>query len=254
MFESFGSNPDSELWEEYRYRDRTDAGRRLARELESRGISGDALVLALPRGGVPVAFEVAHALALDMDLILVRKLGAPMQPELAMGALADGGVRVLNDDVIALARITEEEIEAKVAKEQAELERRSRAYREDREPPDVQGRMVVLVDDGIATGATLLAAIRAVQARGARHILVAVPVASSDVLMRVAGEADEVVCPLTPTDLAAIGLWYDHFEQLTDDDVRDYMRRAAAERGGRGEPGGDSPERAAEEPKGNEAG
>jgi tRNA-splicing ligase RtcB len=209
-----------------RYEDRADAGRTLAAVLEKKRDLADALVLALPRGGVPVAFEIARALGIPLDVVVVRKLGVPVQPELAMGAIATGGVRFLNDQVIGMARIGDDVIEDVTRRELAELERRERTYRGDAPALEVRGRTVIVVDDGVATGSTFRAALRAVRQMGAKRMIVACPVASPDVLARLGEEADEVVCPLTPEDLWAIGYWYDRFEQLTDAEVRSYLERA----------------------------
>lgn len=209
-----------------RYADRADAGRVLARLLASRHDLEDGLVLALPRGGVPVGFEIARALAAPLDVLVVRKLGVPAQPELAMGAIATGDVRFLNQDVIYMARIPDESIEEVIRRELEELSRRERAYRGDAPPLEVRGRTVILVDDGVATGSTVRAALRAVRQLGAERVLVACPVASPEVVARIGEEADEVVCPLTPEDLWAIGYWYESFEQLSDADVRSYLERA----------------------------
>lgn len=221
--------------EEESYRDRAEAGRRLAEALENAlPEAGDAIVLALPRGGLPVAYEVARALELPLDLILVRKLGLPVQPELAMGAIASGGIRFVNRQVVSMAGVDEETIEAVEREERRELERRERAYRGDRPPPRLENRTVVLVDDGVATGSTLTAAIRAVRDRGAGKVVVAVPVSSPEAVGRLRGETDAVVCPLVPEFFMAIGSWYDDFSQLTDDEVRDILRRAWKEEDARG--------------------
>lgn len=209
-----------------RYANRSEAGRTLARLLESRRDLGDVVVLALPRGGLPVGFEIARALGAPLDVLVVRKLGVPIQPELAMGAIATGGVRFLNDDVIYMARIPDDLIQEVMRRESEELSRRERAYRGDAPPLDVRGRTVILVDDGVATGSTVRAALRAVRQLGAARVLVACPVASPEVVARIGEEADEVVCPLTPADLWAIGYWYESFEQLSDGDVRSYLERA----------------------------
>lgn len=211
-----------------RYQDRAEAGQRLAELLKGRLDLRDALVVALPRGGVPVAFEIARVLAVPLDVVVVRKLGVPVQPELAMGAVATGGVRVLNDDVLYMARIPDEVIEEVSRRELAEVARRERAYRGEAPELEVGGRTVVLVDDGVATGSTVLAALQALRQMGAQKVIVACPVASPEIVARLEAEADEVVCPLTPPDLWAIGYWYDDFEQLTDMDVRDCLQRARA--------------------------
>lgn len=201
------------------FRDRRDAGRRLAEKL--RGYAGSsAIALALPRGGVPVAAEVAAVLDLPLDIFSVRKLGVPGHAELAMGALATGGVRVMNNGMVRELGIPEHLIQAVVQSETAELERREAAYRGGRAPLDVQGRTVILVDDGLATGATMLAAVRALRARGAARIVVAVPVAAPEACSMLAAQADEVVCAVTPEPFWAVGYWYDDFEQMTDEEVQ----------------------------------
>ncbi|NIP57271.1 MAG: phosphoribosyltransferase [Gemmatimonadetes bacterium] len=214
------------------YSDRPEAGRRLAealrRELPE---PGDAIVLCLPRGGVPVGYEVARALGLPLDLLIVRKLGLPVQPELAMGAVASGGVRVLNPSVVSLADVDEETIEEVEREERAELQRRERAYRGDRPLPGLGGRTVILVDDGVATGSTIRAAIRAVRSREPEKIVAAVPVASPEGVKKLRKDADVVVCPLVPEFFAAIGSWYHDFPQLTDDEVRAILARAWEEEG-----------------------
>jgi predicted phosphoribosyltransferase len=212
------------------------AGQQLAERLAQRPGLEDAVVLALPRGGVPVGYEIAKALGADLDVMVVRKLGVPGHEELAMGAIASGGVRIMNEDVLEMLYIPEAVIERTAAREQAELERRERAYRGGREPPSVSGRPVILVDDGVATGSTIRAAIRAVRRQRPERVLVAVPVAPPDVCEMLRAEADEVVCLLTPEPFIAISVWYDSFPQLGDDEVRallDEAARTARERGRR---------------------
>jgi predicted phosphoribosyltransferase len=187
----------------------------------------DALVLALPRGGVPVAYEVARALGAPLDLFIVRKLGVPGYEELAMGAVATGGERVLNDDVVAGLRIPDYVIEAVAASEQQELARRERLYRGERPPPDIRGRTVILVDDGLATGATMLAAIKALRQQRPARIVVAVPTGSPETCEQLKKEADDVICATTPEPFHAVGLWYEEFSQTTDEEVRDLLARAA---------------------------
>jgi putative phosphoribosyl transferase len=211
------------------FRDRTDAGRRLARALRAYAGRADLLVLALPRGGVPVAFEVAQALRAPLDLLLVRKLGVPGHEELAMGALASGGVRVLNPEVIAATGVGNAEIEAAVAREARELERREAAYRGHRPRPAIAGRCLILVDDGLATGATMRAALAALRPQHPAALVVAVPVAPPDTAARLRAEADELVCLETPESFFAIGSWYQDFGQLDDDSVRALLARAWAE-------------------------
>jgi putative phosphoribosyl transferase len=210
------------------YADRADAGRALAAALEShRGVE-DAIVLGLPRGGVPVAFEIASRLELPLDVLVVRKLGLPSQPELAMGAIASGGALVRNEEVVRYLGGRDDAFEAVRAKEQRELERRERDYRGDRPPLDMRDRIGILVDDGLATGATMEAAVRALQALGARRVVVAVPVASPEARDRIAAVADEVVCLAAPMFFSAVGQWYHDFGQTSDEEVRDLLARAHA--------------------------
>lgn len=211
------------------FRDRTEAGRVLARELRAYAGRPDVLVLALPRGGVPVGYEVAHELGAPLDVFVVRKLGAPGQEELAIGAIASGGVRVLNREVVRLLGITEEEIEEIADREQRERERRERLYRGDRPPLDPRGRIVILVDDGLATGSTMRAAAAALRRLGPEKIVVAVPVAASSVCQQLSAEVDEVVCAATPEPFFAVGQWYSEFRQTTDEEVRELLERAASE-------------------------
>lgn len=212
-----------------RFRDRRDAGSRLAARLGAYANRPDTLVLALPRGGVPVAYEVARALGAPLDVFLVRKLGIPGHEEVAMGAIASGGVQVLNDEVVRGLRIPDEVIDQVAAREAQELARRERLYRGDRPPPDVRGRTVILVDDGLATGATMLAAVRALQQEQPARIVVAVPAASPETCEALKAEVDDVVCAITPEPFHAVGLWYEHFAQTTDDEVRDLLARGARE-------------------------
>lgn len=207
------------------YRDRHDAGRRLAENLDSLAGRGDVIVLGLPRGGVPVASEVAQALNAPLDVFLVRKLGVPGHEELAMGAIATGGVRVLNDDVIESWRIPEGAIAAVEAAERRELARRERQYRGTRPPPDVCGKTVVLVDDGLATGSTMRAAAQALRGMEPARIIAAVPVAAAATCDGLQDVVDEVVCGITPDVFYAVGLWYEDFSPTTDDEVRELLRR-----------------------------
>jgi len=211
---------------EQRFPDRTAAGRALAAQLGAYADRQDVIVLALPRGGVPVAFEVARALGAPLDLLLVRKLGVPGQKELAMGAIAEGGVHVLNSTVVIALCIAPEVIELVAADEVRELDRRARAYRGERPPPDLQGRTVILIDDGLATGTTMRAAIVAVRARGAARVIVAVPVAAPDTIDELDSTVDDLVALLAPDPFAAIGLWYRDFSQLSDDQVRNLLAQA----------------------------
>ncbi|CAA9238350.1 MAG: hypothetical protein AVDCRST_MAG10-1482 [uncultured Acidimicrobiales bacterium] len=203
-----------------RFRDRAEAGRVLAGALGHLAGRDDVVVLALPRGGVPVAHEVARALGAPLDVFLARKLGVPGHRELAMGAVASGGVRVLHQAVIDALAIAPEVIEEVAAREGAELARREQAYRSGRPPLELAGRTVVVVDDGLATGATMRAAVTALRAQLAGRILVAVPVGPPETCQEMAREADEVVCVRTPRSFHAVGQWYDDFAQTTDDEIR----------------------------------
>jgi putative phosphoribosyl transferase len=211
------------------FHDRSEAGRFLATKLAAYADRPDVLVLALPRGGVPVAFEVARALHAPLDVFLVRKLGVPGHKELAMGAIASGGVRVLNEDVVRALRIPGEVIDAAAAEERQELERRERLYRGDRPAPDVRGRTVILIDDGLATGSTMRAAIAALRRQGPARIVVAVPVGAPETCAEFQDEADEAICAVTPEPFYAVGMWYEDFTQTTDEDVHDLLERAAEE-------------------------
>jgi predicted phosphoribosyltransferase len=210
-----------------RFRNRAEAGRQLAEKLAAYANKPDILVLALPRGGVPVGFEVADALGAPLDVFVVRKLGVPGYEELAMGAVATGGRRVLNDEIVRGLGIPETEIDGVVARELQELARRERLYRGDRPPPDVGGRTVILVDDGLATGATMRAAVRALRQRQPASIVVAVPTASPDTCEALRAEADDVICTMTPEPFFAVGHWYDDFTQTTDEEVHDLLARGA---------------------------
>jgi erythromycin esterase-like protein/predicted phosphoribosyltransferase len=209
-----------------RLRDRAAAGRLLAERLGEYAGREDVIVLALPRGGVPVAYEVARALDVPMDVFVVRKLGVPGHEELAIGAIASGGTRVLNEPLVESLGLPAEWLEAIDAKERRELERRERAYRGDRPPPDLTGRTVILVDDGLATGSTMLAAVHAVRKDAPARVVVAVPVADAAVCDSLRSEADDVVCALTPMPLQAVGVWYEDFSQTSDDEVRELLARA----------------------------
>jgi len=208
-----------------RFRNRADAGRLLADKLAAYAGRPDVLVLALPRGGVPVAFEAARVLGAPLDVFLVRKLGVPGKEELAMGAVATGGVRVLNDEIVRGLDIPENVMNAVVAKELEELARRERLYRGGRAPPNVDGKTVILVDDGLATGATMRAAVQALKQQQPGRIVVAVPAAPRDTCEALKAEADDVVCVITPEPFFAVGSWYDDFAQTTDVEVRDLLAR-----------------------------
>ena len=211
------------------FSDRAEAGRVLAERLGHYADRPGVIVLALPRGGVPVAYEVAKALHAPLDVFVVRKLGIPGHEELALGAVATGGVRVLNDQVVKGLSIPGYVIDAVANWELQELERRERLYRGDRPPPDVRGKTVILVDDGLATGSTMLAAVRALRQQGPARIVVAVPVASPDTCELLRTYVDEVVCAATPEPFYAVGLWYRDFSQTTDEEVRELLARSGAE-------------------------
>jgi predicted phosphoribosyltransferase len=205
------------------FSDRRDAGTRLAERLQEYAGRNDVIVLALPRGGVPVGFEVARALGAPLDVFVVRKLGLPWQEELAIGALASGGVRVLDLDLIRIAGVTEEELELITATEKLELERRERLYRGDKPFPDLAGKTVLLVDDGLATGSTMKAAVVALRQEGPARVIVAVPVASPETCESLREVADGVVCAETPEPFRAVSLWYEDFSQTTDDEVHELI-------------------------------
>ncbi len=209
------------------YQDRHDAGRRLAERLELLR-SRHPIVLGLPRGGVPVAYEVARSLEAPLDVLLVRKLGAPLRPELGVGAVAEGGVRIIDSRAVAALGVEPEELEAVVGRELAELERRHRLYRGTRPPVPLEGRTAILVDDGIATGGTALAAVRAARIRGAARVVLAVPVGPPGAERRFAGELDEFVCLEEPEDFFAVGAYYEDFSQTSDQEVRDLLAELAA--------------------------
>lgn len=211
-----------------RYLDRDDAGRQLARRLTQYRGEADAIVLALPRGGVPVGSAVARELGLPLDVLVVRKLGLPMDPELAMGAVASGGAVVLNADVLRHLPPGSDAVERVKAREVAEVERRERAYRGGRAPLDVRGRLVIVVDDGLATGATMEAAVRALGSLGAYRIVVAAPVASPEAHERLSAAADDVVCLQVPAFFGAVGQCYVNFDQTSDDEVRRLLADPAA--------------------------
>jgi putative phosphoribosyl transferase len=214
--------------QERSFRDRGEAGRRLAAALSDRAGRDDILVLGLPRGGVLVASEVARALAAPLDVFLVRRLGVPGHGELAMGAIASGGVRILNEEVIRMFGLTEQSIAEVAAQEQRELERRERVYRKDRPTLEVGGRTVILVDDGLATGSTMNAAVLAVRAQHPRELIVAVPVGTRESCEALRGQVDEVVCLSTPESFGAVSDWYDDFTQTTDEEVLELLAGATA--------------------------
>lgn len=205
---------------------RGEAGRRLVAPLLKYANRPEVIILALPRGGVPVAYEVATALNVRLDLMLVRKLGAPSHPEYAMGAIASGGIQVLNDDALRAHPIDRASFEAVVAREAQELSRREKAYRGNRPPPQLKGQVVILIDDGLATGSSMMAAIQAVRMQAPERIVVAVPVAPRETVEDLSMQVDEVICPLIPEWIMSIGYWYLDFSQTSDEEVIDLMQRA----------------------------
>ena len=210
------------------FADRRQAGKKLAAQLAAYANRSDVLVLALPRGGVPVAFEVACALRAPLDVFLVRKLGVPGHEELAMGAIATGGVRVLNEEVTSRIPISSSAIDEVAHREQEELKRRERLYRGDRPPPSVQGHTVILIDDGLATGSTMRAAATALRKMQPSKIIVAVPVAAAETCADLRSEVDEVICGATPEPFMAVGAWYSDFEQTSDQEVHELLDRIAS--------------------------
>ncbi len=205
------------------FQDRTDAGRRLAERLERYSRRSDVLVLALPRGGVAIGAEVARRLGAPLDVILVRKLGVPGHEEFAMGAIASGGVRILSDDVVSALGVSEREVALVAAAEEEELARREHIYRGGRALPEVKGRTIILVDDGLATGATMRAAAAVIRAQSPARLVVAVPVAPSETCAALSREVDEVLCLFTPEPFHSVGSWYEDFRQATDDEVRQML-------------------------------
>lgn len=212
------------------FRDRREAGRHLA-DLLAAEYAGrnDVVVLALPRGGVPVGYEVARLLGAPLDVFVVRKLGVPSQPELALGAIASSGVRVLNREIVEALGIPEQVIEAVARREQEELARRERLYRGERPPPQIQGKTVVLVDDGLATGSTMRSAAQAIEQQRPARLVVAVPVAARSTCEELQEVVDEVICAVTPYPFFAVGQWYADFRETSDDEVRELLQRAARE-------------------------
>jgi predicted phosphoribosyltransferase len=208
------------------FKDRRDAGRKLAEELSTYAGRSDVIVLALPRGGVPVGYEVALALGAPLDIFIVRKLGLPGHEELAIGAIASGGVRVLNDDIIQALNIPPRVIDTVAQRELGELERRERAYRGDRPAPEVHDRVVILIDDGLATGASMRAAVAGLRALHPAQIVVAVPTAAPETCAALEPEVDRIVCAMTPEPFYGVGRWYEDFSQTTDDEVRMFLEEA----------------------------
>jgi putative phosphoribosyl transferase len=206
---------------------RAEAGRRLAEKLEKYAGRKDVIVLGLPRGGVPVAYEVAQRLSVPLDVFVVRKLGVPGFEELALGAIASGGVRVLNEDVVRALPNADQLVESVTAREMAEVERREQTYRDGRPAPDLRGRVVILVDDGLATGATMRAAVAALRQLGAAKIVVAVPVGAAETCREFEHEVDEIVCVIAPEWFQAVGQFYEDFSQTSDEEVRELLARTA---------------------------
>ena len=212
---------------EAHFSDRAEAGSLLAQRLAGYAGRSDVIVLALPRGGLPVAYEVARALGVPLDVFIVRKLGVPGFEELALGAIASGGIRVLNDDVVRSLPNAADLIENVTAKENAELERREQSYRDGRPAPDLSGQVVILVDDGLATGATMRAAVAALRQRNVARIVVAVPIGAAETCRELAREVDEIVCAFASEWFQAVGQYYDDFSQVSDSEVGEILRRAA---------------------------
>ena len=209
-----------------RFRNRSDAGRQLASKLSAFAHRHDVVVLALPRGGVPVAFEVARALNAPLDIFLVRKLGLPGREELAIGAIASGGIRVLNNDIIRVLNVPEEVINIVARNESQELQRRERNYRGESSAPEVRDRKVILIDDGLATGASMRAAVVGVRAQHPARIVIAVPAAAPELCDAFQFEVDEMVCAMTPEPFYGLSRWYEDFSQTTDEEVRMFLKEA----------------------------
>ena len=209
------------------FKDRTDAGKKLAKELLKYANRSDVLILALPRGGVPVAFEVAKELNVKLDVFIVRKLGVPQNEELAMGAIASDNIRVLNEDVVRSFQIPENVIDNVTANELKELERRERAYRKNRPKPEISGKTVILIDDGLATGATMWAATAALKTKNPAKIVIAVPTAATDTCRAFKEKVDEIICIATPEPFYGVGAWYGDFSQTTDEEVCKLLEKAA---------------------------
>jgi len=221
--------PDGQASLDLPFRDRKQAGQLLAKRLRAYADRPDILVLALPRGGVPVAYEIARALHVPLDVFLVRKLGVPGQEELAMGAIASGGVRVINDEVVRALRIPQHVIDSVAAKEVRELARREQLYREGRPAPDVRGRTVILADDGLATGSTVRAAVAALRLQQPKRIVVAVPIAAEPTDAELRSQVDELICLAVPEPFYSVGFWYEDFSQTNDEEIRELLERASKE-------------------------
>ena len=209
-----------------RFRDRIEAGQALARHLVERYHRDSAIVLALPRGGVPIGREIAQTMRIPLDVFVVRKIGLPQQTEVAMGAIATGGVQLLDDALIAESKVPEAMISFLIMRESQELKRRETLYRGDRPTPELANRPIILVDDGVATGYTMRVAILALRKLNPSHLTVAIPVGAPDTCATLEGLVDELICPLRPTPFLAVGLWYDHFPPVTDEEVRQGIAEA----------------------------
>jgi len=219
------------MQQSHRFSDRREAGRVLAERLKDYKDRADVLVLALPRGGVPVACEVAQELHAPLDVFIVRKLGVPGHEELAMGAIASGGVRVLNDEVVARLGLPQSAIDRVAQRELRELERRQREYRGDQPPPDVRGNTIILIDDGLATGSTMRAAALALRRLKPAKIVIAVPAAAPETCEAFRDEVDEIICAITPDPFYAVGVWYEDFSQTSDEEVRELLAQQGVNHG-----------------------
>ena len=208
------------------FKDRRDAGRKLAQKLSAYANQSNMLILALPRGGVPVAYEVALALNVSLDIFLVRKLGLPGREELAIGAIASGGVRILNSDIVRMLSVPEEVINFVARRELQELQRRERLYRGNRPSPEVRDRKVILIDDGLATGASMRAAVAGLRAQHPSRIVIAAPAAAAETCAALRSDADEVICAITPEPFYGVSRWYEDFSQVTDEEVRTLLENA----------------------------
>ncbi|MDG5816757.1 phosphoribosyltransferase [Chitinispirillales bacterium ANBcel5] len=216
-----------------RYGNRSEAGRELVKYLDHYIGTSNLLVLGLPRGGVVVAYEIASLLDSDLDIFLVRKLGTPGEPELAMGAIAEGGIVQLNESVVKFLSISKETVEQVAEEQLAELRRRERMYRQGREPFDIRGKAVIVVDDGLATGATMKVALEAISRQNPERLIVAVPVGSPSTTREIRGKADDVICPLQPDNFTAVGAWYDEFDQTSDEEVIELLKKRREEQEGK---------------------